>query len=256
MNGNLTEPRDEIVLELKGLTKKYRNGRGIENVSLQVRRGDIYGFFGPNGSGKTTAMKAIVRLSRADRGTAVLFGNDVAERYEQAMKRTGTMIEAPAAYDYMSACRNLELALRYYPEIGRSRIGEVLELTGLAPYAKEKVGNFSLGMKQKLGLASALLSRPELLILDEPTNGLDIESMADMRELMRRLAREEKITFFLSSHLVHEMETLCNRVGILYKGNMIAEGAMPELLAEAGSLEAYFLERIRHERSVENVCMP
>ncbi|UQZ83535.1 putative ABC transporter ATP-binding protein YbhF [Paenibacillus konkukensis] len=238
-----------MVIEAEGLTKMYPNQRGIRDVGFQVRRGDIYGFLGPNGAGKTTVMKIMVNLCRADRGKVRLFGCDIAADYEKAMRRVGVLIERPEAYNDFSAYRNLEMVLRYYPELRKSRIDEALELVGLGGFKHEKVGRYSLGMKQRLGLASALLSKPELLILDEPTNGLDIEGMVDMRELIVRLAREEQMTFFISSHLIHEMELICNRVGMIYNGKLVREGLMSELVSEQHpTLEHYFVALAREER--------
>jgi ABC-2 type transport system ATP-binding protein len=239
----------EYVIEVSGLTKKYNNNRGIENMSFNVAKGEIYGFFGPNGSGKTTLMKILTGLSRADKGKASLLGYDIASQFEQAMSKVGSLIETADAYTYMSGYHNLVLAARFYPNLPRKRIDEVLELVGLTPYAKEKVANYSLGMKQRLGLASALLSSPELVILDEPTNGLDIEGMVDVRETIKRLAKEQGITFFISSHLIREMELMCSRIGIVYQGRFIKEASMSELeQSPYESLEQYFLAQISQER--------
>lgn len=241
----------DTVLDIQGISKTYKNKRGVENITLRVEKGDVYGFFGPNGAGKTTVMKIATGLIRADRGRVLLFGHDVAERYEDAMRQVGVMIERAEAFEYMSGYRNLELAARLYPELPRSRIDEALELVGLGANKKEKVGHYSLGMKQRLGIASAILSKPKLLILDEPTNGLDIEGMIEMRELIRSLSREEGITFFLSSHLLSEMEAICSRIGIVHNGKLIQERSMAELGEQSGqSLESYFVERIRAERGV------
>jgi ABC-2 type transport system ATP-binding protein len=238
------------VIEIEQLTKIYSNKRGIHSISLDVRRGDVYGFFGPNGAGKTTVMKLMTGLSRADRGKVRLFGQDIVTHYEQAMAKVGVLIETAEAYEYMSARKNLELASSFYPELDRRRVDEVLELVELNDYQHEKVGHYSLGMKQRLGLASAILSRPELLILDEPTNGLDIEGMVHIREIIKRLAHEEDITFFLSSHLIHEMELMCNRIGILYEGKLICEGYVSELLSgQFATLEELFLHEVKAERS-------
>jgi ABC-2 type transport system ATP-binding protein len=242
----------DIVLEVEGLTKTYSNQRGIENISFQVSRGDIYGFFGPNGAGKTTVMKIIANLCRADRGKVRVFGYDVTTHYEEAMRKVGVLIERAEAYEYMSGYKNLQLASRFYPGLGKNRIDEVLEQVGLADFKHEKVANYSLGMKQRLGVAAAILSKPELLILDEPTNGLDIEGMVEIRELILRLAREENITFFISSHIIHEMELICNRVGILYKGKLIKEGLLSDMLdGDSPTLEDYFVNRVREERRAE-----
>ncbi|MNI69130.1 putative ABC transporter ATP-binding protein YxlF [compost metagenome] len=151
----------------------------------------------------------------------------------------------------MSGRRNLELAARFYPEVDKKRIDEVLELVDLSRYQHEKVGQYSLGMKQRLGLAAAILSRPELLILDEPTNGLDIEGMVQIREIILQLAREENITFLISSHLIHEMELMCNRIGIIYGGKLICEGELSKLLeGRFATLEELFIHEIKEERKV------
>jgi len=242
----MTEP---MVLEFEHVSKRYRNGKGVNGISLQVRRGDIFGFFGPNGAGKTTLMKIAAGLCRADKGRVRMFGHDVGERFEAAMRRTGVLIEKAEAFDYLSGRQNLALAARLYPDLPKCRIDEVLELVGLSASAGEKAGHYSLGMKQRLGVASALLSRPELLILDEPTNGLDIEGMAEIRELIARLARESGITFFVSSHLISEMEMICSRIGILHEGRLIREGRISDLADAPGqSLEAYFIHQIHEER--------
>ncbi|MBP1992395.1 ABC transporter ATP-binding protein [Paenibacillus eucommiae] len=239
----------EKIVEIDGLTKVFRNKRGIHNVSMTVERGDVYGFFGPNGAGKTTVMKIMTGLSRAEKGKAKLFGFDVSTQYEQAMAKVGVLIETAEAYTYMSGRKNLELAARFYPDLEKQRLDEVLELVGLEKYQHEKVSQYSLGMKQRLGIASAILSKPELLILDEPTNGLDIEGMVQIREIILRLAKEERITFLISSHLIHEMELMCSRIGIIYDGKLICEGLQNELLAgRFDSLEELFLYEISEER--------
>lgn len=240
------------VMELQGLTKAYKNNRGVEDVTLSVSRGEIYGFFGANGAGKTTVMKLATGLIRPDRGSVRLFGRDIRENYEEAMSRVGVLIEKAEAFEYMSGYQNLQLAARLYPDLPKTRVDEVLEMVGLSARKKEKVGGYSLGMKQRLGIASAILSKPELLILDEPTNGLDIEGMFEMRELIARLAREERITFFLSSHLISEMERICSRIGIIHNGKLIREGGMEELVKASGeSLETYFVHQIREVREAE-----
>jgi ABC-2 type transport system ATP-binding protein len=148
----------------------------------------------------------------------------------------------------MSACQNLKMAARFYEGLSKNRIDEVLEIVGLSAYKNEKVSQFSLGMKQRLGIASAILSQPDLLILDEPTNGLDIEGMADIRNLILELAHEQQVTFFVSSHLAHEMELICNRVGILNNGKLIREGVVAQLLQSHDSLEDFFIQQAKEDR--------
>jgi ABC-2 type transport system ATP-binding protein len=238
------------IVEIEGLSKRFKNQRGIFNVNMTVHRGDIYGYFGPNGAGKTTVMKIMAGLSRADKGTAKMFGYNAATHFEQAMAKVGVLIETAEAYNYMSARKNLEMAARLYPDVDRKRVDEVLELVGLSSFHNEKVGQYSLGMKQRLGIAAAILSKPELLILDDPTNGLDIEGMGQSREIILQLAKEESITFLISSHLIHEMELMCNRIGIIYNGRLIREGLQAELLEEGrfATLEELFIHEIKAER--------
>lgn len=238
----------ERVLEVTGLTKLYRNNRGVRDISFHINRGDIYGLLGPNGAGKTTLMKTIAGLCRAQAGEIKIFGFNIKNEFEQALGRVGCIIETAAAYDYMSAYKNLEIASRFYDGIGIERIDEVLDVVGLASYKQEKVGAFSLGMKQRLGIAAAILSRPEFVILDEPTNGLDIEGMADVRKMIIRMAQDNGITFFVSSHLAHEMELMCNRVGILNNGSIIMEGTVADILQNHASLEDFFIEQARNVR--------
>ncbi|WNR43950.1 ABC transporter ATP-binding protein [Paenibacillus roseipurpureus] len=238
------------VVEINHVTKIFPNLRGIHDVSMKVQRGDIYGFFGPNGAGKTTVMKIMTGLARAQQGEVKLFGFDVSTQHEQAMAKVGALIETAEAYTYMSGRRNLELAARLYPGVGKERVDEVIELVGLTPFQHEKVARYSLGMKQRLGLAAAILSKPELLILDEPTNGLDIEGMVHIREIILKLAREERITFFISSHLIHEMELMCNRLGIIHHGKLIREGRITDIMAGSPSLEAAYLREIQGNRGL------
>lgn len=238
----------EKVLEVKGLTKLYRNGRGIKDITFDVYRGEVFGFLGPNGAGKTTTMKIITGLCKADKGGVSMFGHDVEKAFEKAMSKVGCVIETVEAYEYLSASRNLEMQARYYEGLGKNRISEVLELVGLEKYKREKVSCFSLGMKQRLGLAAAILSKPELVILDEPANGLDIEGTVDIRNIIKRLAQEEKITFFISSHMIHEMEITCDRIGIIDGGRLIRTGVVKELLSDYNSLEDYFISQVKEDR--------
>ncbi len=236
----------EKVLEVSKLTKTYKNGRGIKDVSFDVFRGDVFGFLGPNGAGKTTVMKIITGLTGADAGEVKIFGYDTTVHFEQAMSKVGCLIETADAYDYLTAYQNLSLAVRFYPGLGAARIDEVLELVGLRQYKNEKAGTYSLGMKQRLGLAAAILSGPEFIILDEPVNGLDIEGMVDIRNTISRLAREKQSTFFISSHLIHEIELICNRVGIIVNGNLVQTGAVDDLKNNRfSSLEEYYISRLR-----------
>lgn len=236
------------ILEVKGLTKLYKNGRGASDINLELEKGDVVGLLGPNGSGKTTIMKAIVGLVHANAGSVRIFGCDISTDFECAMERVGCLIEAPAIYENMTAAKNLKLAARYYPNIDEKRITDVLRIVRLDKYKKDKVGRFSLGMKQRLGLALALLSEPELLILDEPANGLDIEGIVEIREIILRLAEEKGITFLISSHIAVEIEKTCNKVVVLHEGEMLSLDSMEDALKRNPTLEDYYLEKVREKR--------
>lgn len=238
----------EKILEVKGLIKLYKNGRGASDINLELEKGDVVGLLGPNGSGKTTIMKAIVGLVHANAGSVRIFGCDISTDFECAMERVGCLIEAPAIYENMTAAKNLKLAARYYPNIDEKRITDVLRIVRLDKYKKDKVGRFSLGMKQRLGLALALLSEPELLILDEPANGLDIEGIVEIREIILRLAEEKGITFLISSHIAVEIEKTCNKVVVLHEGEMLSLDSMEDALKRNPTLEDYYLEKVREKR--------
>lgn len=234
-----------MVLKIDSLTKIYRNGRGIRDVSLEVNEGDIFGLLGPNGSGKTTTMKIITGLSRADKGGVQIFGKSIEDEAENSMKQVGCLIEAPAVYEYLSARKNLEIAAAYYPNIKAPRILDMLKQTGLLEYQNDKVKEFSLGMKQRLGLALALLSDPKLVILDEPANGLDIEGMVDIREIILKQAKANGITFLISSHLAHELEMICNRIAVMKEGSLLTTATMEEVRMQSGDLESFFLQTVK-----------
>lgn len=238
----------EKVLEVNGLTKIYRNKRGISDISFEVNRGDVFGFLGPNGAGKTTTMKIITGLMRADKGEIKVFGMELSSNFEKVMRKVGCIIETAEAYEYLNAYKNLQLFAAFYKDIKKERIEEVLEIVGLLKYKLDKVGTFSLGMKQRLGLAGAILSKPELVILDEPANGLDIEGTVDIRNIIKHLAKESNTTFFISSHMIHEMEITCNRIGIIDEGKLINTGTVTELLKDYASLEEYFMKQLKEDR--------
>jgi ABC-2 type transport system ATP-binding protein len=231
-------------IEIIGLTKLYNNGRGISELNLTVDEGDIFGFLGPNGAGKTTAMKIMTGLSRPDRGDVKIYGASVLTDYVRAMQHVGCIIETAESYPYLTANENLKLFARYYPGVDQRRIDECLEISGMLKYKNEKSRKFSLGMKQRLGVAAAILSKPKLLILDEPLNGLDVEGMLDMRRLVKRLAEEEGTTFFISSHLIHDVELTCTRIGVVYGGKLVDVEYTSNILSQYASLENYFVSEV------------
>jgi ABC-2 type transport system ATP-binding protein len=233
----------EPVLKVDDLTKTYKNGRGIMNISFQIEEGDIFGLLGPNGSGKTTTMKIITGLSYADKGSVQILGTDILEDGSKVSNEVGCLIEAPAIYEYLTARENLKLAANYYEDIKKPRIDDILTQTGLIKYAEEKVKNFSLGMKQRLGLALALISKPKVVILDEPTNGLDIEGTVEIREIIIKQAKLGT-TFLVSSHIAHEIELMCNKFAIIKEGKLLKTTSMNKALDECGTLEKYFLKYV------------
>ena len=238
---------EQMILELENLTKLFKNGRGAEDISFALSAGEVLGLLGPNGSGKTTTMKAIAGLVRITRGSARVCGIDVAERHEQAMRHTGCLIEAPALYEHMTAYQNLKLAARFYKTVDKARIDEVLRLVEMDKYRKDKVSSFSLGMRQRLGLALALLSDPELLILDEPANGLDIEGMVYVREVVKQSAGRGAAVL-ISSHLAHEIEQCATKAAILYGGKLLRVENMDTILASSPSLEDFFMAQVTKSR--------
>jgi ABC-2 type transport system ATP-binding protein len=239
------------ILELQNVTKRFKNGRGVENITFTVNQGEIFGLLGPNGAGKTTLMKCIVALSHPDSGKIVINGHNIKEQFEQAMKSVGTLISGVEAFDYLTAYANLMLVARLYPEIEPSRLDEVMDWVGMKDHKDEKVKSFSTGMRQRFYLASALLSKPSFVILDEPTNGLDIEAKVDFQKLISRLSKEEGVTFILSTHLIDEVERLCDRIAILSKGTIIGEVSRREL-ADGQTFESYYLDCIRGGKEVKN----
>jgi ABC-type multidrug transport system ATPase subunit len=203
----------------------------VEDVSLEVPRGRVFGFLGPNGSGKTTTIAMILSLLRPNTGSVTLFGQPVTLGNNFPLRRVGALMGSPAFVPYMSARENLLLLQRFHPNVTSQRVAEVLEIIGLSQAAGQNAGKFSSGMKQRLGLGIALLHKPELLILDEPTNGMDPAGMVEIRKLLRALA-DGGVTVFLSSHLLHEVEQICDEVAILRQGTIVAQGKMETLLGK------------------------
>jgi ABC-2 type transport system ATP-binding protein len=235
----------EKVLEVKELTKLYGNGRGVKNISFEVFRGEVFGFLGPNGAGKTTVMKAITGLGSFQTGEINILGHDLKLQLETALKKVGCIIETADVYEYLSAYKNLKFISRFHKDVTETDIDEILEVVNLTKYKREKASKFSLGMKQRLALAIALLSKPELVILDEPTNGLDIEGTVQMRNLIIDLANKKNITFFISSHLVHEVELMCDKVAIIHEGQLVNSGeAIENIKTKFNSLEDFYMHEI------------
>src|SRR2546430_1098436 len=221
------------IISTSRLTKAFGKLIAVNDLHLQVMRGDVFGFLGPNGSGKTTTIRMLLGLIRPTAGRAVIFGMDTAQRMSSILPRIGAIVETPVFYPYLSGVDNLRVigaaSSMASGKANQRRIDEVLELVELHVQAKMAYRKYSLGMKQRLGIAAALLTDPELVLLDEPTNGLDPAGMFEIRQLIHRLAVLGK-TIFLSSHLLNEVQQVCNRVAILQKGNLIKQGYVHELL--------------------------
>ena len=211
----------EPILKCENLNKDFGKKQILKDVSLEVYEGDILGFIGPNGAGKTTTIKLILGLQNITRGKVLINGYDIEKQFSKAIENVGALVENPDLYMYLSGYENLKLAANLYKEIDKKRINEVLKLVGLEKRANEKVSKYSLGMRQRLGIAQAILHKPSLLILDEPTNGLDPEGIKEMRELLLNLAKNEKMAILISSHNLAELDTLCNKVSIIKNGKVI-----------------------------------
>lgn len=200
----------------------------LDNINIDVRRGDIYGFLGPNGSGKTTTLSLLLGLLSKQEGRIELFGEDLGSNRVNILKRVGSMIESPSLYGHLTAWENIEVFRRLY-DIPRSRAQEVLAITGIADTGSKKVRKFSLGMKQRLGIAIALLPNPELLILDEPTNGLDPAGIIELRGLIKQLNEQHNVTILISSHILAEVEKVVTHVGIIRQGRLVFQGPKQDL---------------------------
>jgi len=220
----------EVLVETNGLSKRYGERVSVADLTMTVRRGEVYGFLGPNGAGKTTTLRMLLGLIKPTSGTAVVVGHQPGD--PAGLARVGALVESPAFYPYLSGRDNLAVLARY-ANVPRTRIDAVLDIVDLADRANDGFKTYSLGMKQRLGVAAALLKDPDLLILDEPTNGLDPKGMADMRDLVRRLGTG-RTSVLLSSHLLGEIEVICDRVGIIRDGHLVAEGTVDELRGATG----------------------
>ncbi|MBQ8749026.1 MAG: ABC transporter ATP-binding protein [Clostridia bacterium] len=210
-----------VVLEIKNLTKKYKNRIAVDNLNFEVFAGEIFGFLGVNGAGKSTTIKMITGLATITYGDVLINGYSIKTDFEDAIMNVGAIIESPDMYSYMTGFENLKYFANLYDNISNKRINEVVKLVGLENRINDKVKHYSMGMKQRLGIAQALLHSPKLLILDEPTNGLDPNGIQEMRIFLKRIAHKENIAVLISSHILSEMEQLCDTIGIIENGKLI-----------------------------------
>ena len=229
-------PPREIVLQTVGLTKAYGNRLAVKGLNLEVARGEVFGFLGPNGAGKTTTIRMLVNLIKPTFGEVRLFGQRLDHKPGNILSRVGALIEQPAFQSYLSGRDNLVVVGGYTGGVHPRRIDEVLDVVGLRERSIDRYSTYSLGMKQRLGVAAALLSDPELIILDEPGNGLDPAGIVEMRELIRKLAQLNK-TIFVSSHILAEIRQFCTRIGIVRSGQLIATGGVDELMRSSSRWE-------------------
>jgi len=221
------------IVETHGLTKRYGSGvLAVDSIDMSVRRGEVYGFLGPNGAGKTTTLRMLLGLIRPTAGTATVAGHHPGEPV--GLAQIGSLIESPGFYPYLSGRENLRVVADL-ASVNQKRVDEVLDIVELSTRAGRKFGTYSTGMKQRLGVAAALLKDPDLLILDEPTNGLDPQGMAEMRKLIKDIGQGER-TVLLSSHLLGEVEQICDRVGVISNGKLVTQSTVQELLGEEGVL--------------------
>lgn len=219
----------KLILECKDLHKKFGKKEVLKGISLELYEGDILGFIGPNGAGKTTIIKLILGLQSITSGTVLINGHDIKSDFVNAIEQVGAIVENPDFYMYLSGRKNLELAANMYKGITKGRINEVVKLVGLENRINDKVSKYSLGMRQRLGIAEALIQNPNLLILDEPTNGLDPEGIKDLRELLKSLSKNQNLTIFISSHILSEIENLCTKICIIKNGKVVETSEMSDL---------------------------
>jgi len=239
------------VIEITNLSKYFKDLKAVNNLNLNVYKGDVFGFLGPNGAGKSTTIRMLVSLITPSEGSIKVFGNTLKHHRKEILGKIGAIVEKPDFYGYLSAFKNLEILGKISgKEIRKKRIMEVLELVGLEKRYKSKVKTYSHGMKQRLGLAQALLHDPELIILDEPTTGLDPQGMKEIRDLIIYLSKEKQKTIFLSSHVLYEVELVANRMIIIDKGSAKVEGKVEELLDSKSVRVTFEVDNIEKAKSL------
>ncbi len=243
----------QIVMHIEHLTKSYGKKEVLKDISFDTYAGEVFGFLGPNGAGKTTLIKIAVGHLMADGGDISICGNTLKKNYEEAMAQVGGIVENPEFYKYMSGYDNLKLFANMHPEVTEERIKEVVHMVGLDNRIKDKVKKYSLGMRQRLGVALSLLHNPKLLILDEPTNGLDPAGIKELRDVLVRVAHEVGASVLVSSHLMSEMEMMCDRVGVIVNGSLIDVKGIDELIAATSADKIDVLFKVNDAERAMNV---
>jgi ABC-2 type transport system ATP-binding protein len=228
------------VVQLRNVTKRIGSKTIIDHLSFDVHPGEVFGFLGPNGAGKTTTIRMIVGLMSITEGEIMVKGHNIKQHFEQAMSHVGAIVENPEFYKFLSGYQNLQHFARMIPGITEQRLQEVISLVKLDHRIQDKVKTYSLGMRQRLGVAQAILHRPSVLILDEPTNGLDPEGIRELRDYLRKLSREEGLAVIVSSHLLSEMELMCDRVAIIQNGKLLDVRSFKDMQSEPGRMEVQF----------------
>lgn len=228
---------EQFIIETKGLTKEFKKFSAVKDLNLRVPKGALYGFLGPNGAGKSTTIRMLLGLSKPTKGTIYLFNQDLRKHRLEILSRVGSLVEAPSYYEHLTAYENLEIT-RKILKLPKNEIDKALEIVRLSKWKNQKVKHFSLGMKQRLGIAQALMGNRELLILDEPTNGLDPAGVREIRELIISLPEMMKATVLISSHILKEIELIADHVGIIHQGKLLFQGTMEEL-KEKGKREIF-----------------
>ncbi len=231
----------KVILRCENLKKNFGQREILKGVSLKLMEGDILGFIGPNGAGKTTTIKLMLGLQSITSGKVFINGYDIETDFTKAIENVGTIVESPDLYMYMSGYDNLKLVANLYKNVDKQRIDEIVKLVGLENRIKDKVSKYSLGMRQRLGIAQAILHKPKLLILDEPTNGLDPEGIKEVKTLLKKLAKEEKMAILISSHNLAELDTFCNKICIIKNGEIVETNDIDTFKKDAKN-NCYILE--------------
>lgn len=236
------------IVETKNLKKSFKTYEAVKGIDLKVEEGTVYGFLGPNGAGKSTTIRMLLGLIKPTEGEVRVLGKDIRSNREEILRDVGALVESPSYYGHLTAYENLDIT-RNILKVDKSEIEKVLDFVKLSDVSNKKVKEFSLGMKQRLGIANALIGNPKLIILDEPTNGLDPSGIQEVRELIKTLPKEKGITVIVSSHILSEIELMADKVGIIQNGNLIYEGTIEEL--KKGSSEKIILETLQNDKVIE-----